>query len=75
MGSRKEFSSMVKYVQTKDIRPVVSKIIESRLDDVTQLESLFEEMRSGNQFGKLVVRILTDNDSEEGTGKDGKSRL
>ena len=66
---------MVKYVQTKDIRPVVSKIIESRLDDVTQLESLFEEMRSGNQFGKLVVRILTDNDSEEGTGKDGKSRL
>lgn len=70
---------MVNYVQTKHIRSVISKVIESRLDDIAQLESLFDEMKSANQFGKLVVRILpTDDDgggSKDGDEKDRKSKL
>ncbi len=56
MGSRQEFADMVKLVQTKHLRPVISRVVQG-LDNLPLIDDLFDEMKSGRQFGKLVVRI------------------
>ncbi|KAK3398797.1 hypothetical protein B0T20DRAFT_353780 [Sordaria brevicollis] len=63
MGSRKEFEEMVEFVREKGIRPVVSKVVRG-LDNLSGIDELFEEMKQGKQFGKLVV--LIDGKAEEG---------
>lgn len=55
MGSRKEFQEMVDYVKAKKIHPVVSRTLETEIDDLAGLDGLFEDMKEGKQFGKLVV--------------------
>jgi NADPH:quinone reductase-like Zn-dependent oxidoreductase len=54
MGSKKEFREMVEFVREKGVRPVVSKVVRG-LDNLEGIEGLFEEMKGGRQFGKLVV--------------------
>ncbi|TVY42808.1 putative zinc-type alcohol dehydrogenase-like protein YogA, partial [Lachnellula cervina] len=56
MGSRKEFKDMVTFVKEKKIRPIVSKVANG-LDNIKDIDELFEQMRNGSQFGKLVVEI------------------
>lgn len=56
MGSRKEFKEMVRFVNEKRIVPVVSKVVEG-LDNLEGVEELFQDMKQGKQFGKLVIRI------------------
>ena len=56
MGSRKEFADMVKFVEEKNMKPVVSRVV-SGIDNLDGINSLFEDMKSGSQFGKLVVEI------------------
>ena len=56
MGSRREFREMVRFVTEKKIRPVVEKVVDG-IDDLGAIDELFEQMREGKQFGKLVVRI------------------
>jgi NADPH:quinone reductase-like Zn-dependent oxidoreductase len=56
MGSRKEFRDMVKFVNEKNIRPVVSRTVHG-IDNLKDIDSLFEEMRNGSQFGKLVIEL------------------
>ncbi|KAF2870786.1 hypothetical protein BDV95DRAFT_495413 [Massariosphaeria phaeospora] len=55
MGSRKEFADMVQFVREKKLRPVVSRVVQGL--DVAEIDGLFEDMKSGRQFGKLVVRL------------------
>ena len=55
MGSRKEFSDMVRFVAEKKIVPVVSRTVKGL--DIPAIDTLFEEMKNGSQFGKLVVEI------------------
>ncbi|TGZ77424.1 alcohol dehydrogenase [Ascodesmis nigricans] len=55
MGSRREFRDMVRFVAEKRIVPVVSSVVEGFGEE--EVESLFEEMDKGRQFGKLVIRI------------------
>ncbi|KAH8699218.1 putative alcohol dehydrogenase [Talaromyces proteolyticus] len=55
MGSRKEFKEMVDFVKANKIKPVVSKTLQSSLDDIAGLDSLFDEMKAAKQFGKLVI--------------------
>ncbi|WPG99135.1 zinc-binding dehydrogenase [Acrodontium crateriforme] len=55
MGSRKEFSDMVRYVDEKKIKPVVSKVAKGL--ELPGIEDLYEEIEKGAQFGKLVVEI------------------
>ncbi|KAJ5290804.1 hypothetical protein N7478_000055 [Penicillium angulare] len=55
MGSRKEFQEMVDYVKAKSIHPVVSRTLKSEIDDLAGLDGLFEDMKQGKQFGKLVI--------------------
>lgn len=57
MGSRKEFKEMVDFVKANKIYPVVSRVVQSELDDLASLDSLFEDMKQGKQFGKLVIEF------------------
>lgn len=57
MGSRKEFKEMVDFVKANKIYPVVSRVEQSELDDLASLDSLFEDMKQGKQFGKLVIEF------------------
>jgi len=59
MGSRKEFKDMVEFVKEKKITPVVSRVVQG-LDNVKDIESLFDDMKKGNQFGKLVIQIIPE---------------
>ncbi|KIX07897.1 uncharacterized protein Z518_02551 [Rhinocladiella mackenziei CBS 650.93] len=58
MGSRKDFADMVDCVRVNKIRPVVSRTV-SGLDDLEQMEELFDELAKGKQFGKLVVEVTS----------------
>ena len=57
MGSRKEFKEVVDYVTAHKIHPVVSRTVQCALDDLAGLDSLFEDMKQGSQFGKLVIEF------------------
>ncbi|KAK3393785.1 hypothetical protein B0H63DRAFT_28100 [Podospora didyma] len=65
MGSKKEFREMVDFVGKHKIRPVVSKVVRG-LDNLEGIDGLFEEMKAGRQFGKLVILIGDDGEGEGG---------
>jgi D-arabinose 1-dehydrogenase-like Zn-dependent alcohol dehydrogenase len=54
-GSRAEFTSMLRFVEEKQIRPLVSKVVYGM--NLNSIEELFENMRRGTHFGKLVVAL------------------
>ncbi|KAK4108470.1 NAD(P)-binding protein [Canariomyces notabilis] len=62
MGSKAEFRAMVDFVREHKIRPVVSRVVKG-LDNLEGIESLFEDMKAGRQFGKLVILIDAEADS------------
>ncbi|KAK4130546.1 NAD(P)-binding protein [Trichocladium antarcticum] len=62
MGSKAEFRAMVDFVRAHKIRPVVSRVVKG-LDNIAGIEGLFDDMKAGRQFGKLVIQIDTDADS------------
>ncbi|KAL2158636.1 hypothetical protein VTH06DRAFT_4118 [Thermothelomyces fergusii] len=64
MGSAREFREMVDFVREHKIRPVVSRVVKG-LDNLDGIESLFEDMKAGRQFGKLVVQISEDDSSSK----------
>jgi len=64
MGSRKEFADMVKFVQSKNLKPVVSRTV-SGLDNLDGINSLFEDMKSGSQFGKLVIEVSKESEASK----------
>lgn len=55
MGSRKEFAEMVQFVRDTKMKPVVSRSVHGL--DIEKIDSLFEDMKSASQFGKLVVTL------------------
>ncbi len=59
MGSRKEFKEMVDFVKRKEVKPVVSRTVQG-LDNIEGIDSLFEDMKKGSQFGKLVIEIAAE---------------
>lgn len=64
MGSRKEFKDMIDFIKKTKAKPAVSRVTHGL--EVKGIDSLFEDMKSASQFGKLVVEV-----SKEG----GKSKL
>lgn len=56
MGSRREFRDMIKFVNEKGIKPVVSRTVKG-LEDLEGINGLFSDMKDGKQFGKLVIEI------------------
>ncbi|KAI1357060.1 hypothetical protein F5Y01DRAFT_321369 [Xylaria sp. FL0043] len=59
MGSRKEFAEMIAFVREHRIHPVVSRVVKG-LDNMKEIEELYEDIREGRQFGKLVIEIVPD---------------
>ncbi|KAM5356480.1 hypothetical protein ACJ41O_003126 [Fusarium nematophilum] len=64
MGSLKEFREMVRFVQESGIRPVVARVADG-IENIPAIDSLFQDMGSGKQFGKLVVRIKNNSPSSK----------
>ncbi|KIW08952.1 uncharacterized protein PV09_00864 [Verruconis gallopava] len=62
MGSRKEFKDMIDLVKSKQIKPVVSRVVKGL--DIQQIDSLFDDMKKGVQFGKLVVDLSSGSSSK-----------
>jgi D-arabinose 1-dehydrogenase-like Zn-dependent alcohol dehydrogenase len=56
MGSRKEFREMVAFVNEHKIKPVVSRVVKG-IDNLKEIDELFEEMKNGSQFGKLIIEV------------------
>ncbi|RDW69237.1 hypothetical protein BP6252_08257 [Coleophoma cylindrospora] len=56
MGSRKEFKDMIAFVNEKKIKPVVSRVVHG-IDNIKEIDGLFEDMKKGSQFGKLVIQL------------------
>ncbi|KAM3423696.1 hypothetical protein BST61_g1108 [Cercospora zeina] len=65
MGSRKEFAELVKFVNEKGLKPLVSRSVKG-IDNLKDIDSLFEDMNKGSQLGKLVIEI---------SAEDAKSKL
>ncbi|KAG5981020.1 putative secondary metabolism biosynthetic enzyme [Claviceps digitariae] len=55
-GSRKEFSDMIAFIREKRIVPIISRTVRG-LDCVEAIDGLFEDMKVGKQFGKLVIEM------------------
>jgi D-arabinose 1-dehydrogenase-like Zn-dependent alcohol dehydrogenase len=55
MGSRKEFAEMVRFVDEKKLKPVISRVVKGM--DLEKIDSLFDDMKAASQFGKLVIEI------------------
>lgn len=55
MGSRKEFTDMIDFIKKTKAKPVVSNVAHGL--DLDAINGLFEEMKKGSQFGKLVVEV------------------
>ncbi|KAI1210000.1 oxidoreductase [Annulohypoxylon truncatum] len=64
MGSRAEFRDMVAFVREHKIRPVVSRVVKG-LDNIEAIDGLFDDMKNGKQFGKLVIEISLPDDEAE----------
>ncbi|KAL1305414.1 hypothetical protein AAFC00_002301 [Neodothiora populina] len=75
MGSRQEFKEMVEFVNGKKIRPVVEKVAKGGLDDLDSIEELFEMMKAGKQFGKLVIEVSPEHGGEARKNPAEKSKL
>lgn len=56
MGSRKEFKDMITFVNEHKIKPVVSRVVKG-IDNLKEIDELFQEMQNGTQFGKLVIEL------------------
>ncbi|KAI0380021.1 oxidoreductase [Hypomontagnella monticulosa] len=62
MGSRAEFRDMVEFVRKHKIRPVVSRVVKG-LDNIEGIDNLFEDMKKGKQFGKLVIEVSSPDEA------------
>jgi D-arabinose 1-dehydrogenase-like Zn-dependent alcohol dehydrogenase len=56
IGSRKEFKEMIDFIKETKAKPVVSRVV-SGIENLEGINGLFEDMKAGKQFGKLVVNI------------------
>jgi NADPH:quinone reductase-like Zn-dependent oxidoreductase len=52
MGTRDEFLSMIDFVESRKIKPVIDKVYK-----LEEINEAFKYMEDGNQFGKIVVKI------------------
>ncbi|KAJ9636689.1 hypothetical protein H2199_007682 [Coniosporium tulheliwenetii] len=64
MGSRKEFADMVEFVGKKNLRPVISRVVQG-MENVEAIDGLFEDMKKGSQFGKLVIEFAREGEASK----------
>lgn len=56
MGSRAEFREMIAFIDKHKLKPVISGVSKG-LDNLDGINGLFDVMRQGKNFGKLVIEI------------------
>ncbi|EER41767.1 oxidoreductase [Histoplasma capsulatum H143] len=61
MGSRKEFKDMINFVNEQKIKPIISRVVQG-IDNVKAIDELFDDMKNGTQFGKLVIELVNSGD-------------
>lgn len=52
MGTRDEFLSMLDFIESRNIKPVIDKTFP-----LSQINEAFERMKRGDQFGKILLEI------------------
>ncbi|MDC3412728.1 zinc-binding dehydrogenase [Aquibacillus sp. 3ASR75-11] len=52
MGSREELRDMLRFIETKDIKPVVDQVF-----DLKDTQEAFDYLQAGKQFGKVALKI------------------
>lgn len=52
MGTRDEFLSMLDFLESRNLKPVIDKIYP-----LVQINEAMNRMKEGNQFGKIVLQI------------------
>lgn len=62
MGSRKEFADMIEFVNKKQLKPIISRVVQGL--DLQAIDGLFEDMKKASQFGKLVVEVSSSGGSK-----------
>lgn len=58
MGSRKEFADMIGFITKTKAKPAISNVCHGL--NIDAINELYEEMKSGSQFGKLVIEVSTN---------------
>lgn len=53
MGTRDEFLSMLDLLESRNLKPVIDQVYP-----LEQIETAFQRMKSANQFGKIVLKIM-----------------
>jgi len=52
MGTRDEFLSMLDFLESRNIKPIIDKTIP-----LSKIQEAFRHMEKGDQFGKIVLDI------------------
>lgn len=52
MGTRDEFLSMIDFIESRNIKPIIDKVYP-----FDQINEAMQRMEQGNQFGKIVLNI------------------
>ncbi len=52
MGTRDEFLSMIDFIESRNLKPVMDKTYP-----LNEIDSAFARMKEGSQFGKIVLKI------------------
>jgi zinc-binding alcohol dehydrogenase/oxidoreductase len=52
MGTRDEFLSMIDFLESRKIKPVIDKVYP-----LEQVNEAMERMQKGDQFGKILLQI------------------
>ena len=52
MGTRDEFLSMLDFLESRNIKPVIDKVFP-----LEQIDEAMKRMEQGDQFGKIVLQI------------------
>jgi zinc-binding alcohol dehydrogenase/oxidoreductase len=52
MGTRDEFLSMLDFLESRNIKPVMDKTLK-----LSEINEAFQRMENGNQFGKIILEI------------------
>jgi D-arabinose 1-dehydrogenase-like Zn-dependent alcohol dehydrogenase len=59
MGSRKEFKDMIDFIKEKKTKPVISRTVQG-IENLDEINGLFDDMKRGTQFGKLIIEIAKE---------------
>jgi D-arabinose 1-dehydrogenase-like Zn-dependent alcohol dehydrogenase len=52
MGTRDEFLSMLDFIESRNLKPVIDKTYP-----LTDFQQAFQRMQQGDQFGKILLQI------------------